>query len=89
MYCDINCCCDLDCSEEQKIVFSTCEKQLITNYDRNYCKYLEAGYENYTWNEWFIHQNSLFCIEKSNFPKQYVVERELVTTLPKFNVLLL
>nr|CAH7746750.1 unnamed protein product [Callosobruchus chinensis] len=73
--CDINCCCDQDCSPSDKSVFSHCETETHT-YDTRYCSYVKQMYVNNTPFEWHVNQNGLFCVLKSNFPASYVVQRE-------------
>nr|CAI5838000.1 unnamed protein product [Callosobruchus analis] len=73
--CDMNCCCDQDCSQSDKLVFSHCETETHT-YDTRYCSYVKQMYVNNTPFEWHVNQNGLFCVLKSNFPASYVVQRE-------------
>lgn len=77
--CDINCCCDLDCTEYQSKVFT-------------YCSDLEVDKENDTWycrNKPFFRKNdtrfilekvadSLFCIASDNLPPVYSATSNLV-----------
>ncbi|XP_044269578.1 tectonic-1-like isoform X1 [Tribolium madens] len=74
-YCDLNCCCDKDCSLENKLVFDHCEKD-FRHYDTRYCQYMKHIYLNKTPHEFQINQNGLFCIVRSNLPASYIVQRK-------------
>ncbi|KAK0079827.1 hypothetical protein PV326_008514, partial [Microctonus aethiopoides] len=69
--CDINCCCDTDCTQFHLTIFSHCTDRQVKNYDSRYC---------YTKN--FIQRNNtvfmlerladnLFCIAYDNLPPIY------------------
>ncbi|XP_028132794.2 tectonic-3 [Diabrotica virgifera virgifera] len=74
-FCDINCCCDKDCSLENKEVFQYCLSE-PRFYDTRYCDYMKYIYINNTPVKWHINQNGLFCIIKSNHPPSYIIQRK-------------
>lgn len=69
--CDVNCCCDKDCSPEKRAVFSKCESERNVHLDKSYCKYMDYIYKNNTAFQWERDQDGLFCIVKSNLPPSY------------------
>ncbi|XP_018562953.1 tectonic-1 [Anoplophora glabripennis] len=73
--CDINCCCDEDCSPEDKSIFRYCESENFY-YDTRYCDYMKYIYINNTPFQWHVNQNGLFCVLKSNLPPSYTVQRK-------------
>lgn len=75
-YCDINCCCDKDCTLNQKKLFTHCIQDKNIYYDTRYCNFIKYIYINNTQFEWKVNQNNLFCILKSNMPKSYVLQRK-------------
>ncbi|KAG5860641.1 hypothetical protein JTB14_001695 [Gonioctena quinquepunctata] len=74
-FCDINCCCDEECSSNDKLVFHHCETE-ERHYDTRYCEYMKYIYINNTPFEWQVNQNGLFCIIKSNLPPSYTIQRK-------------
>ncbi|XP_056632136.1 tectonic-1 [Diorhabda sublineata] len=74
MFCDINCCCDEDCSTENKEVFQYCLPE-PRFFDARFCDYMKYIYINNTPVQWHINQNGMFCIIKSNYPKSYILQR--------------
>ncbi|KAK5640330.1 hypothetical protein RI129_011141 [Pyrocoelia pectoralis] len=66
--CDLNCCCDKDCSLEDKKVFSHCIHEININRDTSFCHYTDYVYVNNTPYQWEVNQNGLFCIVKTNLP---------------------
>ncbi|KAJ8922197.1 hypothetical protein NQ315_004134 [Exocentrus adspersus] len=72
--CDVNCCCDKDCSEDDKLIFSHCETENIY-YNTRYCDYIKYIYINNTPFQWEINQNGLFCVIRSNLPPSIMVQR--------------
>ncbi|GFY44699.1 tectonic-1 [Trichonephila inaurata madagascariensis] len=74
--CDINCCCDPDCSEEDIKVFSKCHSQSRTP-DPNYCYQKDIIFRNNTaYKMQKDPHSSLFCIVHDNL-KQHLRFREL------------
>lgn len=65
--CDINCCCDLDCKEEDMQIFSECSHQVLTA-DENYCYQKDIILRNNTVYKMVRNSNNgLFCIVHDNF----------------------
>ncbi|XP_066147880.1 tectonic-1 [Euwallacea fornicatus] len=77
-FCDINCCCDPDCSANDKKVFKYCEKDSNRHVDDRYCSYMEHIYINNTSTEWQVNRDGLFCIVNSNLPQSHLVQNERV-----------
>ncbi|GJQ79323.1 hypothetical protein Trydic_g16188 [Trypoxylus dichotomus] len=75
--CDINCCCDEDCTNEKRLVFDHCEMEPSPIYDTRYCKHLTLSYKNNTPYEWQVNYNNLFCIVKNNLPDEYSSHKEV------------
>ncbi|GIY19494.1 hypothetical protein CEXT_113981 [Caerostris extrusa] len=74
--CDINCCCDSDCSEEDIKVFSECHVQTLTP-DPNYCYQKDIIFRNNTiYKMQKDPESSLFCIVHDNL-KQHLRFKEL------------
>ncbi|XP_049785025.1 tectonic-1 isoform X2 [Schistocerca cancellata] len=67
--CDINCCCDADCSEEDRLVFLRCEEKPPLPPDPRYCYRTQFIYKNNTKYKLTTTSNGLFCIVKENLPK--------------------
>lgn len=76
--CDINCCCDTDCTFENKLVFTSCLDAKDRYVDTKFCKFSEYIYKNNTPFLWEINQNGLFCIVRSNLPKEYLLQKKKV-----------
>ncbi|KFM79292.1 Tectonic-1, partial [Stegodyphus mimosarum] len=65
--CDINCCCDHDCNEEDIKVFSKCHSQILIP-DKNYCYQKDIIFRNNTiYKMEKDPESSLFCIVHDNF----------------------
>ncbi|XP_065161329.1 tectonic-3 isoform X2 [Atheta coriaria] len=82
-FCDINCCCDKDCSLENKQVFSFCQDSInLPRPNSRYCNYMQYIYNNRTLYEEEVHQNSLFCIAKTNLPAHYYKQKKKIILQP-------
>lgn len=66
--CDINCCCDRDCSNEDRAVFSYCHI-IQKPVDPRYCFSQQFLYRNNTQYAVVVEQSSLFCIIVDNTVK--------------------
>ncbi|XP_063838733.1 tectonic-1 isoform X1 [Ostrinia nubilalis] len=64
--CDINCCCDNDCSEAEKNIFVNCKNTLKRNDLNLHSCY---PYEFFSYQESSLVEN-LFCIVKTNLPEK-------------------
>lgn len=84
-YCDLNCCCDLDCNDENKMVFTYCMEESNFIRDTRFCEYVDYIYKNNTLYEWDVNQNGLFCIVKYNLPKIYTIQKQQVRFLIENN----
>ncbi|XP_044729369.1 uncharacterized protein LOC123292720 [Chrysoperla carnea] len=68
-YCDLNCCCDSECSEEHFNLFSKCMEPVSNQKSRlNYCTTENWIWKNNTESKIEITSNGLFCIYKDNLP---------------------
>ena len=70
--CDINCCCDPDCNEDQRALFSVCEEANIYNrgQKQRHCHRKDYLYKNNTPFYMEVHENGLFCIVTNNLKKE-------------------
>ncbi|XP_049864585.1 tectonic-1-like [Schistocerca gregaria] len=83
--CDINCCCDADCSEEDRLVFLRCEEKPSLSPDPQYCYRTQFIYKNNTKYKLTTTSNGLFCIVKENLPKDLkYMEGKVVTNIEDF-----
>ena len=55
--CDVNCCCDSDCSSDDVKAFSQCKPIQAHNYDRKFC---------YT-SKLYVENNTQFILEEVSF----------------------
>lgn len=78
-YCNFDCCCDSDCSYEQKLLFSKCETQQY-HHDPDYCYTFESIYVNMSKVFWENPENRLFCIVKTNLPSNFHNKKETVSS---------
>ncbi|CAG4944831.1 unnamed protein product [Colias eurytheme] len=70
--CDINCCCDIDCSETDKLLFD-CERKTCPVLDTNQLQYcLEDSECNNKMTPNFL--ENLFCISKTNLPDKRLTD---------------
>lgn len=68
--CDINCCCDLDCNEQDVQIFSECAHQVLIP-DENYCYQEDIILKNNTVYKMVKDpKNGMFCIVHDNFKHQ-------------------
>ncbi|XP_076295297.1 tectonic-3 [Lasioglossum baleicum] len=75
--CDINCCCDKDCSDFHLTVFSHCKYNQAELYDKRYCYGRNFIQRNNT--PFVIEKlaSNLFCILYDNLPPTYSVTNDL------------
>lgn len=68
--CDVYCCCDYDCKEHERKLFSCSnnKKEILTNQDKSCNHFLPQGKV----------LNSLFCIVKTNLPNKRIIKQEKV-----------
>ncbi|XP_039279850.1 tectonic-1 isoform X1 [Nilaparvata lugens] len=89
--CDINCCCDSDCTALDKNVFSHClsDKDNFPE-DPNHCFKTNFIYRNNTPLTIFKHHTKgLFCIAKDNLPERYqYIDLSPINTSKQFHKLL-
>lgn len=71
--CDVNCCCDADCTEEQSKAFSTCHEDVSSEPDLRYCTSRDIFFANRTLFE-KRPVGDMFCIFVDNVLKEDVYE---------------
>lgn len=79
--CDINCCCDRDCTEEDRQVFFNCDIKTQHSYNRHFCFQKQHVYRNNTVFKVIINSGGLFCIYKENLPKEFYFSQKKVNYL--------
>lgn len=86
--CDMNCCCDEDCSYFQRNAFTAC-KDLTAQYDNRYCYAKKFIYKNNTKHKIVEAENRLFCIVKDNLHSEMNYKsKSVISSLKTFNELL-
>ncbi|CAL4091035.1 unnamed protein product [Meganyctiphanes norvegica] len=70
--CDVNCCCDEDCSQEDRLVFSHCLERPQTVLDERYCFKEHIVFSNNTEYKVEVHSNGILCIVNDNNPHRTV-----------------
>lgn len=68
--CDINCCCDSDCLEDQIKLFPNCDANKSLTRER----YDDACVSQFPY---FGYGNGLFCIVKINLPERSLVHQKV------------
>lgn len=80
--CDINCCCDNDCSDRDRLVFSTCDDQMESSTDNSdLCSYKVKVYENKAVTTETVTNPFIFCIwnERNASRRSHYVPVEVLT----------
>ena len=73
--CDVNCCCDIDCSMDERQLFSDCWTPPQLHFKRKYhCSSLINNYLAWNSTAYEHNGNGLFCIVKDNTPKRRMYE---------------
>lgn len=86
-HCDINCCCDAECSSNDKSLFSECTDDSTPKDDKTYlCKYSTISYEDYSTTASNVINPNVFCVwrERSS-ERNYYLPVELAKTDAKFD----
>ena len=73
-WCDINCCCDIDCSDSEKFSFSECIETRKQIYDSRYCSNKNIVYINNTQTTIEISSNGLLCIVWDNTNERHLLD---------------
>ena len=83
--CDVNCCCDPDCSQDDLRLFNRCWSPPSSYFDRYYCSPDPDRY-GVAWNntpefriQWSSH-SGMFCIVTDNVPKKRLFEEKAPVT---------
>ncbi|XP_066992606.2 tectonic-3 [Anabrus simplex] len=87
-FCDINCCCDEDCTLKDRLVFISCKRRPSTVFESRYCYRSQFIYRNNS--ELKVTQNNdgFFCIVKDNLPIVTTFKsRQVITNIKEFNKL--
>lgn len=77
-WCDINCCCDPDCTSRDKLIFDRCNVDQDRYVDDRYCNYIQYIYINNTPFEWVVNKKGFFCIISNNLPTFHLVQKDKV-----------
>lgn len=80
--CDINCCCDIDCSVSDQLAFSGCHARTPFNFDPRHCYQSHFVYHDNTELKFVQNEDGLFCIVRDNLPARFAYENRKV----RFNV---
>lgn len=86
--CDVNCCCDIDCSTEDVKAFSACQDVQAHNYNPRFCYTTQIFAEN---NTQFllekVNSDPLFCILNTNLEESFMYwdKEEPVTNVTYFD----
>lgn len=89
--CDINCCCDPDCSSEDRLVFSQCDDELSNEpVDPRLCSYKVKVFRDNSITEETVTNPNLFCLwGDRNSARNYYTKTDLATSDQQFNELAL
>ncbi|KAK3871507.1 hypothetical protein Pcinc_023349 [Petrolisthes cinctipes] len=68
--CDVNCCCDEDCTREDRMVFSHCSTRPQPVLDNRYCYQKHLAFSNNTEYHTEVVKEGLFCIITDNLPQR-------------------
>lgn len=84
--CDINCCCDGECSAEDRLVFSTCEDQLEAETDNsNLCSYSVKVFRDNTVSTQTVNNPFIFCVwRERNVARNFYTPVDLAKTNESF-----
>lgn len=78
--CDVNCCCDLDCTEEDRLQFQ-CERKENDNRRNKECIYHLFKNDKSTIGTF----DSLFCVVKTNLPQSHDVKQPNLALMSQYN----
>ncbi|KAF6214297.1 hypothetical protein GE061_009037 [Apolygus lucorum] len=83
--CNINCCCDVDCSESDRKVFSHCHPEPESGHS-GLCYKQQFIYSNNTRYKIIQHEKGMFCIARDNFPERlFFSNQKTIHTTASFN----
>lgn len=87
--CDVNCCCDEECSKDEREAFSSCDDRFPEADDR-YCSYIVARVVNATViQRETVSSDSFLCIWKDNYKqRQYYKSVQVAKTKESFDGLI-
>ncbi|XP_073987663.1 tectonic isoform X2 [Rhodnius prolixus] len=84
--CDINCCCDNDCSEDDKNVFTTCFPDSFHAHHTGLCYSPKFLYKNNTSYKVLKEDKGLLCIAQDNLPERlHYRNQKILSTFSAFN----
>jgi tectonic-1/3 len=75
--CDVNCCCDDDCSDNDRLAFSGCGTRTF-DFDSHHCYETHFVYHNNTEFKFVQNEDGLFCIVKDNLPERFTYQNRKV-----------
>uniref|UniRef100_A0A146LMB0 Tectonic-1 n=3 Tax=Lygus hesperus TaxID=30085 RepID=A0A146LMB0_LYGHE len=83
--CNINCCCDVDCSESDRKAFSHCHPEPEGGHS-GLCYKQQFIYSNNTRYKIIQHEKGMFCIARDNFPERlFFSNQKTIHTTASFN----
>lgn len=86
--CDINCCCDDDCSEIDKNSFINCISPEPNKIDEKYCVSKEIVYVDNIKSEKLIERNGLLCVVQDNFKERYTyLDQPIIESIENYKKL--
>ncbi|XP_014253154.1 tectonic-1 [Cimex lectularius] len=85
--CDINCCCDVDCSESDHTTFAFCSPDSTYPVQHSgLCFSHQYIYKNNTRYKIKKNDNGIFCISKDNFPDRlHFVNQKIISSNERFS----
>lgn len=82
--CDINCCCDENCSTDDRVVFSACEEEHATP-NTDLCTYEVKVFKDFSVSTNQVNNPAVFCIWRESYAaRKYYTPLELVRTPEQF-----
>ena len=82
--CDINCCCDPDCTVDHRVTFTQCVDDISPGESR-YCTYTRMVFQDNMAQSVSVTNPNIFCIwMDQNLPRNYYIIPDLITTLDQF-----
>ena len=87
--CDINCCCDAECTAADRLVFSGCTDQLYNDpVESRLCSYTVKVFRDNSVNEETVNNPNLFCLWRDGkTSRNYYTVTELAKTNKQYNTL--
>ena len=81
--CDINCCCDAECSTKDRLTFSACVPRMQHDFDSHHCYKTQFIYRNNTEFKTVQNPDGLFCIVRDNLPSRFLFQNRKVSHIQR------